>query len=187
MPVALAPAAAASAYQLGSGIVTAINNRRPRRPKYQIDAGYQRNVDDLSNQAYGDNGAFSASKAALNEQTADSVNAANQLSGNNTSSAIGSLNNLITSKNAAQRNLNQDQTQYQANMLGQLGQARQALGEERDKAFDYNENQPFQNALAEYRDKKKQSNQQIQGGLNNFASAAALMLKKGARRITVKG
>ena len=124
------------------------------RPTYEIDPSYANNVALAESQVYGRNPAIMRAEENIRDNTADMTYNALQTS-DSAGGILGMLNSLNRSQSESFENLAQQEANIQQQNIGQLYQQRQALAEEKDKAFDYNVNQPYQTRLAELRDRRK--------------------------------
>lgn len=174
MPVtaSIALGAAKGLAPIAGGIIQNIQarkiNKRNKRPVYNVDAGYQQNVDEAAALAKGRTAQFANAEAQADQAMANSAELAKGFSGNNTSMAIGSLIAAQNQRNEAQRNILGAESAFQANATQNLAAQRQALAEERDKSFNYNLNMPYQNAREEAINLRNSGNALIGQGVQSL-------------------
>jgi hypothetical protein len=178
MPVTVAIAKAA--IPIAGGIYQNIKanklNKKNKRPTYNVDGGYQTNVDEAAALAKGRTRQFSNAEAKADQAMANSAELAKGFSGNNTSMAIGSLIAAQNQRNEAQRDVLGAESAFQANAMQNLASQRQALAEENDKAFNYNLNMPYQNTREQAINLRNSGNALIgQGIQSGFDSAEGQM------------
>lgn len=135
------------------------------RPKYEIKS------EIFDNQAIATNAAYGRSSAVVNAETQVTQNAANAISQAQQSSASGAgllaaAAGINANSNAANTNLANQEAQIQAEGKQQLMAANAAVIEEKDKAWDYNVNQPYQNKIQELRDRRKARQELLMKGLD---------------------
>jgi hypothetical protein len=200
MPVtaAIAIGGAKALGSIGAGIYQNVKAKRMaknnKRPTYNVDAGYQQNVDEAAALAKGRSAQFANAEAQADQAMANSAELAKGFSGNNTSMAIGSLIAAQNQRNEAQRNILGAESAFQANATQNLAAQRQALAEERDKSFDYNLNMPYQNKREEAINLRNSGNEFINQGFQSAGStsegllklAGAPKAKKGIKSVKVK-
>lgn len=148
----------------------AINNA----PKYQVqDEAYQ-NKNIAEGQAFGRNRAIQMQQQNISQEAANAGATARDTA-TGTSDLLSTIAAINSNKNTNLRGLSQDEAQLQQQNVGALYGANNALIDEKDKAWNYNSNMPYQMKIAMLRD-KIQFNQQVQQKStdNAFASAASV-------------
>lgn len=199
MPVtaSIALGAAKGLAPIAGGIMQNIQarklNRKNKRPIYNVDAGYQQNIDEAAALAKGRTRQFQNAEMQADQAMANSAELAKGFSGNNTATSIGSLIAAQNQRNEAQRAILGAESAFQANATQNLAAQRQAIAEERDKAFNYNLNMPYQNTREEAINLRNSGNALIgQGFQSGFESAEGMVggmpkkAKKGIKRVKVK-
>jgi len=154
-------------------------NKNNKRPTYNVDTSYQTNVDEANALAKGRVRQFANAETKADEAMANSAALAKGFSGNNTSTAIGSLIASQNQRNEAQRDILGAESAFQANAIGNLANQRQALAEERDKAFDYNQNMPYQNKRQEAINRRNYGNALINQGIQSGFDSTENIYGKG--------
>jgi hypothetical protein len=142
-------------------------NKNNKRPTYNVDSAYQTNVDEANALAKGRIKQFSNAEAKADQAMANSAELTKGFSGNNTSMAIGSLIAAQNQRNEAQRDVLGAESAFQANAMQNLASQRQALAEENDKAFNYNQNMPYQNTREEAINRRNYGNALINQGIQS--------------------
>lgn len=131
-----------------------INALLASRPQYQINEEAFENQDLARANAFGRDRAIQGMEQDIEQGAADTLGQAQGISSSSSAllSALGSINEQ---KNSALRGLGQDEAQLQRGKMQDLYGANMATIEEKDKAFDYNVNQPYQNKIEELRMRRK--------------------------------
>jgi hypothetical protein len=145
------------------------------RPKYEI------NQEVFDNQALAKGAAFGRDRSIQMQETEMEQSASNAIAEakNVTSSTSGLLSTIASiqaNQNAAGRDLATTEAQIQQQNRGDLFAANQAVIDEKDKAFDFNVNQPYQNKIQSLRDRKKARTEMVGsiiGGLTSIGASAA--------------
>lgn len=123
-------------------------------PKYDIqDEAYQ-NQAIAKAAAYGRNRAIESQQSQLDQDTSNAVGAAKDIT-SSTSGLLSTLAAISAQKDTARRGLAQQEAQIQQQNTGQLLDANQAMIDEKDKAWNYNVNEPYQSRVAALRERKK--------------------------------
>jgi hypothetical protein len=202
MPVtaSIALGAAKGLAPIAGGIMQNIQarklNRKNKRPIYNVDAGYQQNIDEAAALAKGRTRQFQNAEMQADQAMANSAELAKGFSGNNTATSIGSLIASQNQRNEAQRAILGAESAFQANATQNLAAQRQAMAEERDKAFNYNLNMPYQNTREEAINLRNSGNALIGQGFQSLGDSAENLIplmggmpmkaKKGIKRVKVK-
>lgn len=129
-----------------------------QKPTYDINSEYTQNQQIARNKAYGRNRAFQTEETNIDQAAADATNQAQQYS-SSTSSILNTLSSITGQKIGALRGLGQDESMYQAQALGDLQNANTAQAEEKDKAWNYNVNEPYQLKMNQLVQQKKARNE----------------------------
>jgi hypothetical protein len=149
------------------------------RPEYEINPEYQTNQALALNQAFGRDTAIQGQEENIEQQAADDVGMAQQYSGN-TAALLNTIGSINTGKNAALRNLGNDEAAIQRQKMQSLYGANTAMAEEKDKAWNYNVNEPYMTKLADLRAKKKARQENLWKGIDTIASLGTNLLAPGA-------
>lgn len=136
------------------------------RPKYEIAEEAYQNQVTAKNAAYGRDNATVNAEQQMAKNTADSMAAAKGVSSSG-AGIMALLNSTEASNNAEKVNLANQEAQAQEAGKADLAQANAAMAEEKDKAFDYNVNQPYQNAIQSLRDKKRARQELLMKGIDS--------------------
>lgn len=116
------------------------------RPKYKVNPQYTDNVALAEGRAFGTNTAIDQGNNQLDQDQAEGINNAQRYS-SSASSILNTLSSLTGKKMQSQRALVGDNAQLQVQGANQLQDANRALAEENDKAWNYNNNMPYQNMV----------------------------------------
>lgn len=123
-------------------------------PQYKIqDEAYQ-NQAIAKAAVYGRNRAIQGQQSQLDQDTSNTIGAAKDVT-NSTSGLLSTLAAISAQKDTARRGLAQQETQIQQQNTGQLLDTNQAMIDEKDKAWNYNVNEPYQSKVASLRERKK--------------------------------
>jgi hypothetical protein len=181
------PAAIAAVGAVNSAIQTRkLKKLAKNRPKYSISPEYSQNQAIAKNQAYGRNRAIMNAEQNIAAQQAMALSAAKRTSASG-NSILASLSTNNQNANQAYNDLaGQEaslQMQGQQNLMG----ANIAMGEERDKEWNYNVNEPYQNQIQQARERRKYANELAMKGVDMGAAfamqamnSAGSMIKGGA-------
>ncbi len=124
------------------------------KPKYKINDEYGDNQGIARGKAYGRNRAFQLQEENIDQNSANAGNQVQQFA-SSTSGILNTLASITGNKNQALRGLGQDEAQYQGAALNDVMGANTAMAEEKDKAWNYNVNEPFQLKLNQLVQQKK--------------------------------
>lgn len=141
-------------------------------PKYQISDEAYKNQAIARQQAYGRDSATQIQESQLDQ---DSANAAYQAA--NATSSTNSLTATIAAINAGKANARRDLAAQEASLQGQrksqLINVNNQMIDEKDKAWNYNFNMPYQMKIAALRDQIKMYNEQSMQYASMAASSAS--------------
>jgi hypothetical protein len=151
------------------------------RPTYQIPQ------EILNNQAMYKNLANSSRlpgqsniENQIGANSANSINAAMQGAGSS-ADVLASLGNTQNNTNNALNNLAIEGAQNQNMNRDKLAGANESLAQYRDQAFDYNKNEPYQQAYARKMALQTAANANLQNGLQDVSNfSGALVASKGS-------
>lgn len=156
-----------------------------KAPKYKITDEAYENQNLARSQAYGQNPAIQNAQRQLDQDASDSVSQAKDIT-SNTSSLLSTIAAINANKNASSRALAGESAAIKQQNMQQLYGANNAMIDEKDKAWNYNQNMPFQMRVAAYRDRIKANQEQQLAGLayegqtvSSFASMMGGMMGGG--------
>lgn len=145
------------------------------RPKYTINEEVFENQNMARAAAFGRDRSIQMQEQELEQSAANAVSEAKDVT-SSTSGLLSTIASIQAGQSAAGRDLATTEAQIQQQNRGDLFAANQAVIDERDKAFDFNVNQPYQNKVQALRDRKKARGElvgNIIGGLTSIGAAAA--------------
>ncbi len=145
------------------------------KPQYNINPEYSQNEAIAKGKAYGRNRAFQTQETNIEQQSANDVNTAQQY-GSSVSSILNTLSSITGSKQNALRGIGQDEAMYQGQALNDVMGTNTAMAEEKDKAWNFNVNQPFQLKMNQLVQQKKARNELLSKLLDAGLGAATLGL-----------
>lgn len=149
------------------------------RPQYNINQGAYDNQAMAQAQAFGRDRAIAGMEDQIDQNTTDALGQAQQAT-TSSSALLSTLGKLNESKNASLRGLATDEAAIQRDKLRDLYGANSALGEEMDKAWNFNVNEPYQNQIQAIRDKKKARQENLWKILDTVASVGTSLATGGA-------
>lgn len=153
------------------------------RPKYQI------NQEAYDNQAIARNSAYGRDNAVVNAEAQVSQNASDALATakNATASGAGILaavSNINANTNQANQALAQQEAQTQAAGRDKLMSANAAMIEEKDKEWNFNVNDPYQNKVQALRERRKARQELAMKGLDTVGAIAGAAVAAGKTAAT---
>jgi len=140
-----------------------INKLIKERPQYEINQEAFDNQAIATSQAFGRDRSIQAQETQNEQDAANSAAAARDVS-SSTSGLLNTIAAINASKMSTNRGLAQDEASIQNQKIQQLYGANNQMIEEKDKAWDFNVNQPYQNKIQALRDRKK-SRAELAGGI----------------------
>lgn len=152
-----------------------MNRLLKERPKYAINEEVFDNQALARGAAFGRDRSVQMQEQELEQGASDAVAQAKDVT-SSTSGLLSTIASIQAGKDNALRNLATTESQIQQQNRGELYAANQAVIDEKDKAFDYNINQPYQNKIQALRDRKKARGElvgSIIGGLTSIGASAA--------------
>ena len=126
----------------------------PKRPTYTISPEAYENQALAAQEAFGTSPAVQRGIDTIDQNAAQDVNTAQQYT-SNTNSILNLLRSINSNRNASMRDILGQSANIQAGGRRNLMGANTAMIDERDKAWNYNVNQPYQNQIAAARDFQK--------------------------------
>jgi len=124
------------------------------RPEYEISDEYAKNQALAQAATMGRDQAIQQQEQNINQSAVDSVGQAQELT-SSTGSILSTLAAINNNKNDALLQLGVQEGQVARQNRRDLMGANEAMAEEQDKAWNYNVNDPYQNQVAQIRDKQK--------------------------------
>lgn len=152
-------------------------------PKYKITDEAFENQAIAKSEAYGRDRSIQMQEQNISQEAANAAGMAKDVT-SSTSALLNTIQQINSSKNQNLRGLAQDEAGFQNQKKQQLMGANNAMIDEKDKAWNYNENMPFQMRVAMYRDKIKANQETQMAGLayegQTVSAFASMMGSMGA-------
>lgn len=126
------------------------------RPKYEIQDEAFQNQNIARSEAYGQDRGIQMQQQKLEQDAATSVSAAKEIT-DSTSGLLSTIAAIDANKNDANRSLSQDAATLRNQKMQQLLGVNNQMIDEKDKAWNYNVNEPYQLKIAEQREKLKRA------------------------------
>lgn len=150
----------------------ALKREISRAPKYKIqDEAYQ-NQAMAKSQAFGRDRTIQMQQENVDQDAVAAATAAKSVS-TGTSSLLSTIAAINANKNATKRGLAQDEATLKTQKMGQLLDVNTQMIDEKDKAWNYNINMPYQMKIAALRDKIKDNTETSRAGIEYEASSTA--------------
>lgn len=131
-----------------------LNKTLANAPKYNIHAEAKQNQALAKANAFGRDRSIQMAQEDVAQSANNAATQAKDVT-NSTSSLLSTISQIQAQKNASMRSLAQDDAQMRQEKMLNLQNANNAMIDEKDKAWNYNVNEPFQNRVAQYRDQFK--------------------------------
>lgn len=170
---------------MGAGLVAAglgaIGSKRNQKkldkllknaPKYNINQEAYDNQALARGAAFGRDRSIQMQQAQQDQQTVDATSAVKEVT-NDTSSLLGAIAAIQAGRDVNTRNLASDEAQLQNQKMQQLLTVNNQMIDEKDKAWNYNTNMPFQMKVASLRDRVKANNELLLKGVDAQAQTDA--------------
>ncbi len=151
-----------------------------KRPTYTIAPEYEQNKALAEQEAFGTNPSIVRGMNAIDQSAASDVNTAQQYT-SNTSSILNLLASINKNKTSDYQNLFGQNAMLQSQGRSKLMGANAAMAEERDKAWNFNVNEPYQNELAAERDFQKSTEEAHQKRADTLMSFFSSMYGGGGK------
>jgi len=124
------------------------------RPEYSIqDEAYQ-NQALAKNQAFGRDRGIQQAESNIQTQATDAVGQAQQVSGSS-NAILDTIAGITGNANNSLRSLGVDEANIQSGRMRDLYGANNAMIDEKDKEWNFNVNEPYQNQIQELRNRRK--------------------------------
>lgn len=145
------------------------------RPAYKINSEAYQNQAIARQQAYGRDTATQIQEGQMEQDAADAAYQASN-STNSTNSLMATLAAINAGKSTARRDLAAQEAALQGQRKGQLIDVNNQMIDEKDKAWNYNINMPYQMRIAQLRDQiKHQQELQLAGVAYESSTSSAFM------------
>lgn len=131
-----------------------LNKTLANAPKYNINKEVGDNQAMAKAQAFGRDRSVAMAGQDISQSAADASLQARDIT-SNTSSLLSTIAQINAQKNSQLRGLAGDEAAMQNQKLLNLQNVNNQVIDEKDKAWNYNVNMPFQNRVAQYRDQFK--------------------------------
>lgn len=163
---------------LATAAIGAIGARRNKRdlnklldnaPQYQINDEAYDNQAIAKSQAFGRDRSIQKQQTQLDQDAANSANQALNVT-DSTSGLLSTIAAINASKNNADRGLAQQEAGMQNQKIQQLYGVNNAMIDEKDKAWNYNKNMPYQMRVASLRDRRKFNEELLMKGIDTQAA-----------------
>lgn len=156
------------------------NNKKLSReianaPKYKINEEAYENQAVAKSQAYGKDRAIMAQEQNMEADAASATNQVKQVS-NSTSGILGTLAAINANKNSSRRQLAVDEASLKNQKIQQLYGVNNQMIDEKDKAWNYNTNMPYQMKIAALRDKIQANTEMSAKGLDYETSTSTAFM-----------
>lgn len=129
------------------------------RPKYKITDEAFENQAIARGEAYGRDRAIQGQEAELEQDASDAVGQAKDVT-SSTSALMSTIAAINANKDQSRRELATTEAQLMAGKKSQLLDVNTQMIDEKDKAWNYNENMPYQMKVAALRDRIKNNQEQ---------------------------
>lgn len=152
-----------------------MNRLLNKRPVYTINEEAAQNQNLARSAAFGRDRSIQMQEEQLEQSAANAVSEAKDVT-SSTSGLLSTIAAIQAGQDVARRDLATTESAIKRDNLGTLMNANQAMIDEKDKAFDFNVNQPYQNKIQALRDRKKARSElagSIIGGITSIGAAAA--------------
>lgn len=149
---ALSPVAA-----IASGVNKTNKNLKKEianRPKYDVAGEYSENKNLAANQAYARDRAVQNQEERIDQSAANAFDNAQQTS-NSQPALLAALTGINANTSAAKNDLVDQEQQNRARGMGMMMQTNNQIAEEKDKAWNYNTNEPYQDRKRRLAEKQK--------------------------------
>ena len=141
------------------------------RPKYRVNPENIDNQSIAKARAFGRDRTIQMAEENVDRDMATNIGQAKNIS-SNTGAILDTLSSLGTGAQETKRGLAMNEAQLQGQKVGELYDANTAMSEEKDKEWNFNVNEPYQNKIQMLRDKRKFRQELLMKGLD-FAGTIA--------------
>lgn len=148
------------------------------RPTYSINDEAFDNQALARSSAFGRDRAIQMQEQQLEKGSANTINQARDVS-SSTSGLLSTLAAIQANQDESRVNLATTEAGIQRQNRADLYNANADMIDEKDKAFDYNVNQPYQNKIQELRDRRKAKGELIGNVVGGITSIGASLIGGG--------
>jgi hypothetical protein len=145
-------------------------------PKYETTPEAFDNQAMAKSQAFGRDRAIQGQEQQIEQQGVDAMAAAKDVT-SSTSGLLSTIAAINANQDAARRGLAQDEAAIQQQKMQQLYGANSAVIDEKDKAWNFNTNMPYQMKVAALRDRKKANDELFLKGIESQAATDAAAME----------
>lgn len=153
----------------------ALNREIARAPKYKINEEAYQNQAVAESQAYGKDRSITMQQQNLEQGAANAANQAKAVT-NSTSGLLSTIAAINANKNTNIRGLAQDEAALQNQKIQQLYNVNNQMIDEKDKAWNYNTNMPYQMKIAALRDKIQYNTEMSMKGVDYETSTSSAFM-----------
>jgi len=150
------------------------------RPQYQVNDEAYENQSIAKNQAFGRNRAIQQGEEDVDQSAANAVSQAKGVSGS-TAGLLDTIATINSNATGAKRDLAGQESQIKQQNVGQLMDTNQQMIDEKDKAWNFNINEPYQNTIQSLRDKKRFRQELAMKGIDFAASLGSSFIGGGKK------
>jgi hypothetical protein len=146
-----------------------------QRPTYTINEEAFENQALAKSAAFGRDRSVQMQEQQLEQDASNAVSQAKDVT-SSTSGLLSTIASIQSNMSTAGRDLATTEAQIKREKMQDLYGANEAMINEKDKAFDFNVNQPYQNKIQSLRDRKKARSElagSIIGGLTSIGASAS--------------
>jgi hypothetical protein len=147
-----------------------------KAPKYETTPEAFDNQAMAKAQAFGRDRAIQGQEHQIEQQGVDALAAAKDVT-SSTSGLLSTIAAINANQDAARRGLAQDEAAIQQQKMQQLYGANSAVIDEKDKAWNFNTNMPYQMKVAALRDRKKANDELALKGIESQATTDAASIE----------
>jgi hypothetical protein len=153
----------------------ALNKELANAPKYKITDEAFENQAMARSTAFGRDRGIQMGQENIAQSASDAASQARNVT-NSTSSLLSTISAIQANKNQQLRGLAQDDAVLRNQKMQQLQGVNSQLIDEKDKAWNYNENMPFQMRVAMHRDKAKVGSEMEMAGVAAQAQTESALI-----------
>jgi hypothetical protein len=139
------------------------------RPQYQIQDEAFENQALAKNMAFGRDRGIMQAEDNIETQSADAIGQAQQVS-NSSNAILDTIAGITGNANNSLRSLGVDEANVQASRMRDLYGANNAMIDEKDKEWNFNVNEPYQNQLQALRDRRKARQENVWKAIDTVGS-----------------
>jgi hypothetical protein len=144
-------------------------------PKYKIQGEAFENQAIAKSQAFGRDRDIQMQQENISQEASNAASEASKVS-NSTTSLLSTIAAINANKNQNLRGLSQDEAGMRKGKMQDLYGANNAMIDEKDKAWNYNINMPYQMKIAALRDRIQANAEMSMAGVNYEASTSSAMM-----------